>query len=355
MAGPLSGLRILEVGGIGPGPFAGMLLADLGAEVIRVDRPGAPADPGSHGVLMRGRRFMELNLKEEGARATVRELMATTDVLIEGFRPGVMERLGLGPDELLALNPRLVYGRMTGWGQDGPLARTAGHDINYIALAGALEPLAGRDLTPTPPLNMLGDFGGGGMLLVCGVLSALWHVAITGEGQTVDASIVDGTSLLTAMLHSMRASGEWSSPRGENLFDGGAPFYGVYETADGGWLAVGAIEPQFYAQLLAGLELTEDPALASQTNRSNWPAGRARVAAKICERSRDDWMKVFDGTDACVSPVLKPGEAAAHPHLAARQTYVIEQGVLQPAPAPRFSATPLAFPTSHRLEPEVQK
>ena len=355
MAGPLSGLSVLEIGGIGPGPFVGMMLADLGAEVIRVDRPGAPADPGTHGVLMRGRRTMELDLKEEAARATVRDMAATTDVLSEGFRPGVMERLGLGPDELLALNPRLVYGRVTGWGQNGPLAHTAGHDINYIALAGALEPLAGRDLTPTPPLNMLGDFGGGGMLLACGVLSALWHVASTGEGQTVDASIVDGTALLTAMLHSMRASGEWSAPRGENLFDGGAPFYGVYETADGGWLAVGAIEPQFYAQFLAGLDLAGEPALASQADRSSWPAGRERVAARIRECSRDEWVRVFDGTDACVSPVLSPDEAATHPHLVARGTYVTEQGVLQPAPAPRFSATPLNLPVPPRLEPEVQK
>ncbi len=341
-SGPLARLRVLEIGGIGPGPFAGMLLADLGAEVTRVERPNAPTDLATHRILLRGRRVLVRDLKDVGTRNEVRDLVSEYDVLIEGFRPGVMERLGLGPDVLLRRNPRLVYGRMTGWGQDGPLAGAAGHDINYIALAGALEPLAGKDLSPTPPLNMLGDFGGGGMLLVSGVLAALWHVARTGVGQVVDASIVDGTALLTAMLHSMRAAGEWSGPRGANLFDGGAPYYGVYETADGGWIAVGAIETRFYAKLVEGLGLSGEFALGEQDDRSRWPATRARFASRIRERSRAAWMAVFEGTDACVSPVLRPDEAAQHPHLVARRTYVVDDGMLQPAAGPRFSATPSA-------------
>jgi alpha-methylacyl-CoA racemase len=345
MSGPLTGLRVIEVGGIGPGPFAGMLMADLGAEVIRVDRPGAGADPGSHRVLLRGRRSVGLDLKDRRAREVLSELTETADVLIEGFRPGVMERLGLGPDVLLARNPRLVLGRMTGWGQDGPLARTAGHDINYIALAGALEPLAGRDLTPTPPHNMLGDFGGGGMLLVCGVLAAVLHARATGAGQVVDAAIVDGTALLTGMLHSLRASGEWSAPRGENLFDGGAPYYGVYETSDGRWLALGAIESQFYAQLLDGLDLAEELGEVPQQDRQQWPRLRARFAGRIAERTREEWVRVFAGTDACVCAVLAPDEVLDEPHLQVRGTYCDVDGITQPAPAPRFGVTPLTLPS----------
>ena len=345
VSGPLEGLRILEIGGIGPSPFAGMILADLGAEVIRVDRRGG-VDEGSHRILLRGRRSVVLDLKQAKARDIVIELAATCDALLEGFRPGVMERLGLGPEVLLANNPRLVYGRMTGWGQEGPLASVAGHDINFIAVAGALEPLCGADLAPTAPHNMLGDFGGGGMLLACGVLAALLHAARTGAGQVVDAAIVDGTALLTSMLHSMRAMGDWPGPRGENLFDGGAPFYGVYETADGGWLALGAIEPQFYSLLLQGLGFADDSYVSAvqQHDRDHWPPLRLRFAKRIGERSRAEWMSVFEGTDACVSPVLAPHEVGGHAHLAARRTYITRDGLLQPAPAPRFSATPAGVP-----------
>ena len=343
MGGPLEGLRVLEIGGIGPSPFAGMILADLGAEVIRIDRRGG-VDEGSHRILLRGRRSLVLDLKQAKARDVVMGLAATCDALLEGFRPGVMERLGLGPEVLLAHNPRLVYGRMTGWGQEGPLASAAGHDINYIAVAGALEPLAGPHHAPTPPLNMLGDFGGGGMLLVCGVLAAVVHASRTGAGQVVDAAIVDGTALLTSMLHSMRAMGDWSGPRGENLFDSGAPFYGAYETADGGWLALGALEPQFYSLLLDGLGLAEDMSTISQHDRAQWPSLRLRFAERIRERTREEWMSVFEGTDACVSPVLAPEEVGGHAHLEARRTYITEGGLLQPAPAPRFGATPLDVP-----------
>ncbi|MFJ9173809.1 CaiB/BaiF CoA transferase family protein [Streptomyces sp. NPDC102360] len=344
MAGPLTGIRVVEVGGIGPGPFAGMLLADLGAEVVRVDRPTMGKDLGSHQILLRGRRSITLDLKQERGRGLLADLLSTSDALIEGFRPGVMERLGLGPDVLLARNPRLVYGRMTGWGQDGPLAMTAGHDINYIAVAGALEPLAGPDLAPKPPLNMLGDFGGGGMLLACGVLAALLHARETGAGQVVDAAVIDGTALLTSMLHSMRAGGDWQAPRGENRLDGGAPYYGVYRTADGGWLAVGAIEPQFYAQLLDGLGLTGELREVAQNDHSAWPRVRARFAERIAERTRDEWAGVFAGTDACVSPAVAPDEVKDHAHIDARGTFIDDGGMLQPAPAPRFGGTPLTVP-----------
>lgn len=347
MPGPLAGLRVAEVGGIGPVPFAGMILADMGADVVRIDRPGG-IDTGSHRILLRGRRSLVLDLRDKRAREIVHDLSASSDVLLEGFRPGVMERLGLGPEELLARQPRLVYGRMTGWGQDGPLARTAGHDINYIAVAGALEPLAGTDLAPTPPHNMLGDFGGGGMLLVGGILAAVLHARESGVGQVVDAAILDGTALLTSMLHSMRAQGDWPGPRGENLFDGGAPFYRVYQAADGGWLAVGSIEPQFYAHLLEGLGLAEELAGIAQYERSAWPRMRERFAARIRERCRTEWLAIFEGTDACVSPVLGPDELPGHPHLSHRGTYVELEGVLQPAPAPRFGTTPLDPPTPAR-------
>jgi len=346
VSGPLSGIRVLEVGGIGPGPFAGMILADLGAEVLRVDRPNERDSSvrALHRVLLRGRRSIALDLKDPRGRDLLLELVDGADALTEGFRPGVMERLGLGPEPVLARNPRLVYGRMTGWGQDGPWAQSAGHDINYIAVAGALEPLAAPDLTPTPPLNMLGDFGGGGMLLACGLLAALLHARATGRGQVVDAAIVDGTALLTGMLHGMRAAGLWSAPRGENLFDGGAPYYGVYRTADGGWLALGALEPPFYARLLDGLGLAEELAGIGQDDHEQWPRVRRRFAARIAERTRAAWMDVFAGTDSCVSEVVEPAAVLTHPQLAARGTYLVADGLLQPAPAPRFSATPPALP-----------
>ena len=343
-SGPLTGVRVLEVGGIGPGPFAGLLLADLGATVIRIERPNGGAGIATHRILLRGRRQLVVDLKDPRGKDVVLRIADASDVLIEGFRPGVMERLGLGPDTALTRNPRLVYGRMTGWGQDGPLADSAGHDINYIAVAGVLQPIAGPDLTPVAPLNMLGDFGGGGMLLVAGLLAALIHARATGQGQVVDAAIVDGAALLTAMLHSMRASGRWDAPRGQNLFDGGAPFYGVYRTADERWLAVGAIEPQFYAALLHGLGLTGELAGLAQHDRHHWPATRERFAAVIARRTLAEWLAVFAGADACVSEVVDPASVTEHPHLALRRTYVDDDGLVQPAPAPRFSATPLAMP-----------
>jgi alpha-methylacyl-CoA racemase len=324
-----------------------MLLADLGAEVVRLERPsGSGTDHATHRILLRGRQSLALDLKNARGRDVALRLADSCDALIEGFRPGVMERLGLGPDVVLARNPKLVYGRMTGWGQEGPWADTAGHDINYIAAAGALEPLTGPDLTPVPPLNLLGDFGGGGMLLVCGMLAALLHARTTGEGQVVDAAIVDGTALLTAMLHSMRAEGGWDAPPGSNLFDGGAPYYGVYRAADGGWLALGAIEPEFYARLLHGLGLTEELAGIPQNDRAQWPRLRARIAARIAERPNCDWSSVFDGVDACVTAVVAPSDVLAQPHLAARATYIANpsDGLVQPAPAPRFSTTPLRLP-----------
>jgi len=343
-SGPLTGVRVLEVGGIGPGPFAGLLLADLGATVIRIERPNGGAGIATHRILLRGRRQLVVDLKDPRGKDVVLRIADASDVLIEGFRPGVMERLGLGPDTALTRNPRLVYGRMTGWGQDGPLADSAGHDINYIAVAGVLQPIAGPDLTPVAPLNMLGDFGGGGMLLVAGLLAALIHARATGQGQVVDAAIVDGAALLTAMLHSMRASGRWDAPRGQNIFDGGAPFYGVYRTADERWLAVGAIEPQFYAALLHGLGLTGELAGLAQHDRHHWPATRERFAAVIARRTLAEWLAVFAGADACVSEVVDPASVTEHPHLALRRTYVDDDGLVQPAPAPRFSATPLAMP-----------
>jgi alpha-methylacyl-CoA racemase len=345
LSGPLAGIRVIEMACIGPGPFAGMLLADLGAEVIRVDRPfrvgGPRGDGDSHLVLDRGRRSIAVDLKHPDGPSVVFDLAARADVLIEGFRPGVMERLGLGPDAVLALNPALVYGRMTGWGQDGPRANRAGHDINYISLAGALEPIAAPEGgPPVPPLNMLGDFGGGGMLLAVGVLAALLSARASGQGQVVDAAIVDGTALLTAMLHAMRFTGDWAPGRGGNLFDGGPPYYGVYRCADGGWLSVGAIEPKFYAEFAVGLGLTAELSAGAQHDRADWPRQRAVVAAAIASRSRDEWAAVFAGTDACVTPVLAPDEAPCDPQLAARAVFSDVDGLLHPAPAPRFSRTP---------------
>jgi alpha-methylacyl-CoA racemase len=350
-AGPLAGVRVIEMACIGPGPFAGMLLADMGAEIVRVDRPervgDRRADADSHLVLDRGRRSIAVDLKHPDGPGIVLDLAAGADVLIEGFRPGVMERLGVGPEAVLARNPALVYGRMTGWGQDGPLASRAGHDINYISLAGALEPTAAADGgAPVPPLNMLGDFGGGGMLLALGVVSALLHARGSGRGQVVDAAIVDGTALLTAMLHAMRFTGDWREPRGANLFDGGAPYYGVYRCADGGWLSVGAIEAKFYAQLTDGLGLTAELPARAQHDRTDWPRQRKLVAAAIAGRPRDEWAAVFAGTDACVTPVLAPGEVLSDPHLAARAVFTDVDGLVQPEPAPRFSRTHGARPTT---------
>jgi alpha-methylacyl-CoA racemase len=339
VVGPLTGLRVVEIGAIGPAPFAGMLLADLGAEVLRVDRPGARAVPGDprHDLLGRGKRSVALDLKRPRAADVVRHLAARADALIEGFRPGVAERLGIGPLDCQAGNPALVYGRMTGWGQDGPLATTAGHDITYLALSGVLHAIGPADGPPVPPLNLLGDYGGGGMLLAFGVLAALWNARRTGAGQVVDASIVDGAALLATQVHGFLREGMWADRRGANLLDGAAPNYGVYATADGRHLAVGPLEPKFWAEFAARVDVDGDP-----YDPSGWPALRARIAERIATRTRAEWLDIFDDSDACVAPVLSLSEAAAggHPQLAARGTFVSSHGVTQPAPAPRFSATP---------------
>ena len=338
-SGPLNGVTVVEVGGIGPGPFAAMLLADMGADVVRIERPTGmtAAQRDTHQVLLRGRTQLQLDLKSAADTAELLELFERADVIIEGFRPGVMERLGLGPEEALKRNPRVVYGRMTGWGQRGPLADYAGHDINYIALSGALEPIVGEGGRPAIPLNLVGDFGGGGMLLAVGILAALAHVNRGGDGQIVDAAIVDGAALLLGMHFSMLHTGMWNGERGENLFDGGAPHYGVYQTADQKWLAVGAIEPQFYQQFIEGLGLSEQISTADQLLVSTWPQTRALIAGRVAELTRDEWVERFDGRDACVSPVLSPQEAALHPHNTSRGTFQVENGLLQPSPAPRFT------------------
>jgi alpha-methylacyl-CoA racemase len=339
--GPLQGLRVVEIAGIGPGPFCAMLLADLGAEVLAVDRPGGPAPPG---LFARGRPRVPVDLKHPDGPGVVLDLVAAADALVEGFRPGVAERLGIGPEACLARNPRLVYGRVTGWGQDGPLAHSAGHDIDYIALAGALHPMGPAGGPPVPPLNLLGDFGGGGMLLALGVLAALLEAGRSGRGQVVDAAMVDGVALLTTELHELLAAGLWTDRRGANLLDGAAPFYGVYETADGRHLAVGALEPRFYAELLERVGLGGDE-LPDQLDQAGWPALRERLADVFRTRTRDDWCRLLEGTDACVAPVLSLLEAPTHPHNQARGTFVEVGGVTQPAPAPRFSRTPTAHPT----------
>lgn len=347
--GPLAGITVVEVQGIGPGPFATMVLADLGATVIRIDRavPGGLSLGGGgvgQDVLSRSRRSVAVDLKHPEGVAVVLRLVAAADVLVEGFRPGVAERLGIGPEACAEVNPGLVYGRMTGWGQEGPWAQMAGHDLDYIALAGALLPM-GREGTPPPvPLNLVGDFGGGGMLLVTGILAALVERQTSGRGQVVDAAMVDGSALLMAMFSGLRSMGLWDiGARGANLLDGGAPFYDNYACADGGFMAVGALEPQFYAALLVGLGL--DAAAWPQHDRSRWPALREALARTFAAHDRAHWETVFAGTDACVAPILSLTEAPAHPHLAARGTFVEVDGVTQPAPAPRFSRTPSSPPT----------
>jgi len=355
MSGPLAGLRVLEVAGIGPGPFAAMMLADMGAEVVRIDRPaGTRRDGPRWNALNRGRRSVAIDLKHADGAAVFLDLVERADALLEGFRPGVMERLGLGPTECHARNPRLVYGRMTGWGQDGPWATTAGHDIDYIAVAGALAHFARDGEAPVPPLNMVGDFGGGGMLLAFGMVCALLETARSGVGQVVDAAMVDGAAALMTMFWAFRAGGLFDETRpGTNLLDTGAPFYDVYRCADGRYLAVGAIEPQFYALLLRHTGLEGDPEFAVQMDASNWPRQKERLAAVIATKTRDEWAAIFDGTDACVAPVLAMSEAAEHPHNVARGTFVDVDGVRQPAPAPRFSRTvcdvpvPAAHPGEH--------
>ena len=341
--GPLQGVRVLELAGIGPGPFCAMLLADLGAEVLAVDRY-APEQPGWPLLLARGRRRVAVDLKHPDGPGMVLDLVAEADALVEGFRPGVAERLGVGPDACLARNPRLVYGRVTGWGQDGPLARSAGHDIDYIALAGALHPIGPADGPPVPPLNLLGDFGGGGMLMALGICAGLLEAAKSGQGQVVDAAMVDGAALLTTQLHELLAAGLWTDRRQANLLDGAAPFYAVYETADGRHLAVGALEPRFWAELLERTGLAAED-LPAQLDRDGWPRLRERLAALFRTRTRDEWCDLLEGTDACVAPVLSLLEAPTHSHNQARQTFVDVGGSLQPAPAPRFSRTPCPSPS----------
>jgi alpha-methylacyl-CoA racemase len=343
MPGPLAGIRVLEFEAIGPGPFAGMLLADMGADVLLVDRPAA-SDLGLKrerwmDVMLRGRRSVTLDLKAPGAAAAALELVSRADALIEGFRPGVMERLGLGPEACLATNPKLVYGRMTGWGQDGPLAPRAGHDINYIALAGALNAFGRKGEAPVPPLNLVGDFGGGGMLLGFGIACALLHAQRTGQGQAVDASMVEGASLLAAMFSGFLAAGRWSEERGANILDTGAPWYDCYETKDGKFVAIGAIEAKFFAELVERLGLANVP---PQNERARWPEMRALFAGTFKQKTRDEWCAVFEGSDACFAPVLSFSEAKQHPHNVARASFVTRVNVVQPAPAPKFSATPAA-------------
>jgi alpha-methylacyl-CoA racemase len=339
--GPLTGIKVLELEAIGPAPFAGMLLADMGADVLVIDRP---ADAGLglersrwYDVMMRGKRSVTLDLKDANGKEAALQLIARADVLIEGFRPGVMERLGLGPDVALARAPKLVYGRMTGWGQEGPLAPRAGHDIDYIALAGVLHAFGRRGEAPLPPLNLVGDFGGGGMLLAFGVACALVEAGRSGRGQVIDAAMVDGAALLAAMFHGFLAANQWSEERGVNVLDTGAPWYDVYETKDGRYVAVGAIEPKFFRELVSRLELADLPA---QHDRPRWPEMRRRFAQAFKSKTRDEWCRVFAGSDACFAPVLSWSEARRDPHNAFRKTFVDVGGVEQPAPAPRFSRTP---------------
>jgi alpha-methylacyl-CoA racemase len=332
MAGPLTGLRVIELAGIGPGPHAAMILGDLGADVVRIDRPGAAgSDP-----MLRNRRFVIADLKSDEGRALVLKLVAKADVLIEGYRPGVTERMGLGPEDCAKVNERLIYGRMTGWGQTGPRSKQAGHDINYISLNGVLHAIGRVNERPVPPLNLVGDFGGGSMFLLLGILSALFERQTSGKGQVVDAAMIDGSSVLVQMMWGMRALGLWTDERGTNMLDTGAPYYDTYECADGRYVSVGAIEPQFYAAMLAGLGL--DPAdLPAQNDRSRWPELRAKFTEVFASRDRDHWAKVFADSDACVTPILAFGEVETEPHITERNTFYQTAGGLQPLPAPRFS------------------
>ncbi|MFI1780680.1 CaiB/BaiF CoA transferase family protein [Streptomyces rubiginosohelvolus] len=347
--GPLTGVRVVELAGIGPGPFAAMLLADLGADVVRVDRPGGAGlgiDP-AYDLTNRNKRSVVLDLKSDEGPARVLDLVERADILVEGYRPGVAERLGVGPDACLARNPQLVYGRMTGWGQDGPLADRAGHDIAYIALTGTLSMIGRPDEPPTVPANLVGDYAGGSLYLVIGVLAALQHARAHGEGQVVDAAIVDGAAHLATMIHGMLAAGSWQDRRGANLLDGGCPFYGTYATSDGGHMAVGPLEGQFYAEFARLLGIAD--AFPDRWDLARWDELRATVTERFLTRTRAEWTEVFAGTDACVAPVLSLGEAPHHPHLAARSTFVEHGGRTQPAPAPRFSATPVSVRTGPAL------
>ena len=340
--GPLSGVRIIELAGIGPGPFCAMMLADMGADVIRVDRAGSVrgGDPNTPpaDVMNRGRRSIGVDLKSPEGVETVMRLVESADALMEGFRPGVTERLGLGPDDCLARNPALVYGRMTGWGQEGPYANAAGHDINYISLAGALDSYGRRGQAPVPPINMVGDFGGGGMYLAFGMVCAILEARGSGQGQVVDAAMVDGAASLMSFIHGFRAMGVWNDERGTNMLDTGAHFYDVYETSDGKYVSIGSIEPQFYAELRETLGLT-DPKWDQQMTRNAWPELKDELAAIFKNRTRDDWCELMEHTDICFAPVLSLAEAPQHPHNVHRGTFIEYEGITQPRPAPRFSRT----------------
>ncbi|EKF22742.1 coA-transferase III family protein [Mycolicibacterium hassiacum DSM 44199] len=345
MAGPLQGLRVLEFASIGPGPHAAMILADLGADVVRVERPGKPGGipTTKREATLRNRRSVAANLKTPEGLELVKKLVAKADVLIEGLRPGVMERLGLGPDDCFKLNERLIYGRMTGWGQTGPRAHQAGHDINYISLNGVLHSIGRKGERPVPPLNLAGDFGGGSMFLLVGILAALYERQTSGKGQVIDAAMVDGSSVLIQMIWSFLQDGLWTDERGVNLLDGGAPYYDTYTCADGRYIAVGCIEPQFYAEFLKGLGL-ENADLPDQNDRSRWPELRAKFAEVIASKDRDHWAKVFEGTDACVTPVLSFSEVETEPHITERNTFYRDGEHLQPMPAPRFSRSVPGMP-----------
>ncbi|HEY2481378.1 MAG TPA: CaiB/BaiF CoA-transferase family protein [Caulobacteraceae bacterium] len=335
--GPLSDVKVLEFAGIGPGPFCGMLLSDLGADVVRIDRKG-PGRASPSDITARGRRSVALDLKSPAAVESCLRLMETADAVFEGFRPGVIERLGLGPEVALKRNPKLVYGRMTGWGQTGPLAKAAGHDMNYIAISGALGAIGTPD-KPIPPLNLVGDFGGGALYLAFGLLAGVIHARASGQGQVIDCAMTDGAASLMAMFYGFKAAGMWRDGRRANLLDGGAHFYDTYQCADGEWVAIGSIEPQFYALLLEKTGIN-DPEFKSQMNRDSWPSLHDKLSRVIAAKTREEWRQIMEGTDVCFAPVLTLGEAPLHPHNLARQTFVEVAGVTQPAPAPRFSATP---------------
>lgn len=346
--GPLAGVKVVEFAGIGPGPFCCMLLADMGAQVTRIDRAdrvGKDAMEPKYNTLLRSRKNIAVDLKSAEGKEVAMKLSEQADILIEGFRPGVMERLGLGPEEMWARNPKLVFGRMTGWGQDGPIAHTAGHDINYIALSGALYSIGTKDGGPVPPLNLVGDFGGGGVYLAMGALAAYIEAQTSGKGQVVDASMVEGAASLMTSAYGVLAQGSWKEERETNRLDGGAHFYGTFETSDGEHMGIGPIEPQFYAMFMEkmGIDIASLPA---QMDRDQWPAVRQKVADVFKTKTRDDWAAIFDGSDACVAPVLRMSEAISHPHNAARKSFVTVDGVTQPGPAPKFSRTPASEPTN---------
>ena len=337
--GPLAGVRVIEIAGIGPGPFCAMMLSDMGAEVVRIDRRSAAGQGSKYDVLNRGRRSLALDLKKPEAVETVLRMVEQADVLMEGFRPGVMERLGMAPDVCLARNPRLIFGRMTGWGQEGPLAKAAGHDINYISLSGVLHSIGRPGENPVPPLNLVGDFGGGGMFLAFGIVCALLEARESGQGQIVDAAMTDGSAALMAAIYGIKARGVWTNDRGTNLLDGGSHFYDAYECADGKWISLGSIEPQFYALLRDKAGLSE-AAFDAQMEREGWPQLKAELDRVFKTKTRQEWCDLMEGSDVCFAPVLDLDEAPAHPHNKERGTFVAINGVTQPAAAPRFSRTP---------------